>query len=221
MPNGPKSLASLADAAPGELEAIYDGWAEDYDADLESWGYRAPDAIASRLAARRIDAAGTVLDAGCGTGRSGAALRKLGFDNLLGVDLSGDSLLRAQKSGAYRSVIRVDLTRALPFVDDRFEAVVSSGVFTHVFDGAQLLTEFLRVVRPGGSIVFSQRSDLWAERSYDSLLSGLERQGHCSVNWSEPQPYLPGHPEYGHEILAIYVEMTRAPRVSVERLRGA
>ncbi len=208
MRQGPENLSSFIDATPRELEAFYDDWSEDYDADLDAWGYRAPDVVASRLAARGLDAAETVLDAGCGTGRLGAALQKLGFDNLLGVDVSWDSLERAQKRGVYRSVVQIDLTRELPFVDDRFEAVVSTGVFTYVHDGLQLLTEFLRLVRPGGSIVFSQRSDLWAERSYDSLLSGLEREGRCSVNWSEPRPYLPGHPEYGSEILAIYVEMT-------------
>ena len=208
MRRGPESLSSFIDATPRELEAVYDDWSEDYDADLDAWGYCAPDVVASRLAARGLDAAGTVLDAGCGTGRLGAALRSLGFDNLLGVDVSGDSLARAQKQGVYRNVVRIDLTRELPFVDDRFEAVVSTGVFTYVPDGVQLLNEFLRLVRPGGSIVFSQRSDLWAERSYDALLSGLERDGRCSVSWSEPQPYLPRHPEYGDEILAIFVEIT-------------
>ena len=208
MRQDPESLSSFTDATTRELEAYYDDWSEGYDADLDAWGYRASDVVASRLAARGLDAAETVLDAGCGTGRSGAALQKRGFDNVLGADVSRDSLVRARKLGVYRSMIQVDLTRPLPFVDDQFEAVVSAGVFTHVPDGVHLLAEFLRIVRPGGSIVFSQRSDLWAERSYDSLLSGLEREGRCSVSWSEPQPYLPDHPEYGNEILAIYVEMT-------------
>ena len=202
-----EGLSSLSDAPQGDLEALYDGWADGYDADLAAWDYRAPDEVAARLAALRIDAGGAVLDAGCGTGGSGAALRSAGFTNIVGIDLSHESLARARTGGAYRSLIRVDLMRALPFADDRFEAVVSVGVFTHVTYGRQLLTEFLRVVRPGGSIVFSQRTDLWHERSFESLLSGLEREGVCSVRWSEPQPYLPDHPEYGDEIEAIYVEM--------------
>ncbi len=202
-----KGLSAISDASTRELEALYDDWASDYDADLTAWGYRAPAAVAARLAAREIESSRTMLDVGCGTGQSGAALRAAGFTNLVGIDLSRPSLARARARGVYRSLSCVDLTRSLPFADHRFEAVASAGVFTHVLDGHQLLTELLRVVRPGGSIVFSQRDDLWLERAYEDLLSGLERQGRCSVSWSEPEPYVPGHPEYGDKIQAIYVEM--------------
>ncbi len=202
-----KGLSAISNASKRELEALYDEWAGDYDADLAAWGYRAPDAVATRLAARKIDPSRTLLDVGCGTGQSGMALRAEGFTSLVGIDLSRPSLARARARGVYRSLSCVDLTRSLPFADDRFEAVVSVGVFTHVLDGHQLLTELLRVVRPGGWIVFSQRDDLWLERSFEDLLSGLERQGLCSVAWSEPEPYVPGHPEYTDKIQAIYVEM--------------
>ena len=63
-----------ASTTPDELRERYDVWAADYDDDLESMSWTAPHACAVACL-RHTDTNATVLDAGCGTGLVGAALR--------------------------------------------------------------------------------------------------------------------------------------------------
>ncbi len=89
---------------PDEVRAFYDEWSHRYDDDLAGWDYRAPARIAGQLAAHG-DLSASVLDAGCGTGLSGRALRAAGFrGEITGIDLSEASLPIALGSGAYTAV---------------------------------------------------------------------------------------------------------------------
>jgi predicted TPR repeat methyltransferase len=77
----------------GEVRKIYDDWAASYDKTLERWDYRAP-AQAAELLRAAIPAGSVLLDAGCGTGLTGLALRAAGFVGPIdGVDLSPASLI--------------------------------------------------------------------------------------------------------------------------------
>jgi SAM-dependent methyltransferase len=215
---GDKGLASSSAASPAEVAALYDTWANtDYDRDLESWGYVAPERVAARVAdhlsvADTVDRTGIavsagsdgfdveVLDAGCGTGRVGAALRALGIDRVIGGDFSTASIEVARSRAVYDDVLHLDLNAPLPFADDRFAAAVSVGVFSYLTDSAATIRELLRVVAPGGLVLFTQRSDLWGERDFDRLIRSLVTTGLCAAAVAEPVPYLPGHPEFGTDI---------------------
>ena len=212
MSSEPEDLSGLYSASPSEVEVVYDGWALSYDDDMDAWGYDVPEQLASLVADRIVT--GPILDAGCGTGRSGAALADARLSPLIGIDLSPESLEQAKLRSVYTELRQVDMTERLPYEDDSFAAVVSAGVLAYLTDSRSVILEFLRVVGPGGLVAFSQRSDLWAERGFDELLDELAAEGHCSVARSEPQPYLPGHPDYGDEIQVIYAELECA--VSVE-----
>ena len=66
----------------------YDTWAETYDDDIRSWSYTAPEVVAEIVVTRMPDVT-SVLDAGCGTGLVGHALRAAGFlGEIHGIDLS-------------------------------------------------------------------------------------------------------------------------------------
>lgn len=171
---------------------MYDAWAADYDRDLTEWEYRAPQLVADRLSAAQ-PGADPVLDVGCGTGLVGRRLGEAGFDGIVGIDLSPRSLEVAEASGAYREVHPVDLqAEPIPADDDAFEALVCVGVLTYLPSFAEVITEFARVVRPGGSILFTQREDLWTERDCQRVVDGLSEAGVCRVEEvSEPLPYLP------------------------------
>ncbi len=91
-------------ADPADVAAYYDEWAQRYDADLDGWAYRAP-AVVAGVVMEHAPQAHSVLDAGCGTGRSGRALRSAGYRRELhGIDVSEDSLAIAEQSEAYTSV---------------------------------------------------------------------------------------------------------------------
>lgn len=179
---------------PTEVGALYDGWVSDYDRDLADWGYEVPQILAGALRANHADA-GTILDVGCGTGLVGRALQTAGFASVTGVDLSADSLRSAEATGAYDALHEADF-QVLPtaFADRSFEALVCGGVMTYLPDTAATVTEFCRLVSPGGTVIFTQRQDLWTDRSCESVLAGLSDAGRCEiVEVTQPLDYLPGN----------------------------
>ena len=195
--------------APDEVRGYYDDQAPTYDTTLASWGYDAPWRVAELLL-RTLPAdraPQTVLDAGCGTGLAGQALRDAGFaGRLLGVDLSPDSVALAAGRGIYDDVAVGDLQQAVEYDDDSVDGVVCVGVLTYVPDVAAIWGEFCRITRPGGAIVLTQRDDLWRERRCNEVLHDLERDGRWAVvHLSPPASYLPGNADFGDEILVRYL----------------
>jgi predicted TPR repeat methyltransferase len=206
-PAGPASLSSQFQASTDEVAALYDEWADRYDTDLDALDYDVPEKIATMLS-RRGSTDGEILDAGCGTGRSGAALRAIGALSVLGTDVSAASLVVAEHKGFYSETLAVDLKQKLPFVNDRFAAAISAGVFTYLGDPEPVLRELLRVVCPAGVIIFSQRTDLWEILDCGAIVKRLVDAGLCEADVSTAQPYLPNHPEYGDTIQVIYTTLT-------------
>jgi len=178
----------------------YDEMAPTYDATLlNGWGYQAP-AVAAELLARYVDLQSTVLDVGCGTGLTGHELRRVGFATLRGTDISAASLQAAANKDVYESLVRADLMEPLPFADDSFDAALSIGVLSYI-TGEGLFRELCRIVRPGGILVLSHRTDLVVQREFGKLLAAIAVQGLWStVATSANLPYLPGHPDFGTQI---------------------
>lgn len=196
-------------AGSTDLDAVagyYDEWAERYDDDLDTWEYHAPDVVA-RLLTEHAPHAAVVLDAGCGTGRSGRAIRRAGFvGELHGVDLSEASLTVAERSGAYTSLARADLQQPLDNDDDSVDAIACVGVMTYVPEVEACWRDWCRVVRPGGLITVTQRSDLWEPRDCQAIVDRLAAEGVWEPIWvSGVESYLPGNDGFGDEIGVRYV----------------
>lgn len=101
-----------------------------------------------------------ILDAGCGTGTlTLALLRSLTTPvKLTALDLSTSSMATAKKyvdkNNPHRQSVRFALGNvlALPFADDAFDLVVTSGVLEYVpLDEG--LSELARVISPGGHLL--------------------------------------------------------------------
>jgi predicted TPR repeat methyltransferase len=210
---GDEGLVSGFEASPAEVAALYDTWAEaNYDDDLTSWGYDAPERIAAKIAQHLASTpthGSGVLDAGCGTGRVGAALHALGIADLVGGDFSAASVEVARSRAVYDDVTHLDLNEPLPFDDDRFAGVTSVGVFSYLADSESTIRELLRVVAPTGVLIFTQRTDLWVERDFDRLIESLVGSGSCTATVSEPIVYLPGHAEFGTDIGVFDTTLTK------------
>lgn len=197
-----------APTEPGEVRRFYDEWAERYDADLADWDYRAPSRI-GRLLVEWGDAGADVLDAGCGTGLSGRALRDAGCTgHLVGIDVSPPSLSVAEASGVYDEVRVGDLNAPLEFDDDRFGLLACIGVLTYVPDVERCWRDFARVVRPGGVVAFSQREDVWVERSCNEVVDRLVGDGTVErLVVTDVEPYLPASGDQMSTIGARYVAL--------------
>lgn len=192
-----------------DITRYYDEWARRYDRDLDEWAYAAPDVAASMLLARGPDVT-RLLDAGCGTGLVGRALRRRGFaGELVGVDVSAESLGHADLTTAYQETSIADLQRRLDFDDDAFDGLICVGVMTYVPDVERSWREFARVVRPGGLVVVTQREDLWEERRCQAAIDALASDGvWVPIEVTDAQPYLPGNDDYGDRIGVHYVAAT-------------
>jgi phosphatidylethanolamine/phosphatidyl-N-methylethanolamine N-methyltransferase len=114
---------------------------------------------AARAAVNAAVACGPrVLEAGVGTGLS------LGYyprhAEVYGIDLSEDMLRRAQgkvdKNGlSHVKSLRVGDATKLEFPDESFDAVTAQFIITLVPEPEKALSEFARVLRPGGEIVLA------------------------------------------------------------------
>ena len=92
-----------------------------------------------------------VLDAGCGTGRYARLLRARGAA-VVGIDLSHAMLTRARGIGA--PLVRGDVA-ALPLAAATFDLVLSGLCVVDVPALPPVLTEYARVLRAGGVVVYS------------------------------------------------------------------
>ncbi|MGH6859275.1 MAG: class I SAM-dependent DNA methyltransferase [Phyllobacterium sp.] len=197
-------LAKMANSSLGDLENYYDKWSDSYDKDLMAMGYEAPRVAAEAVRNQGVDPAKPVLDAGCGTGLTGLELRKAGFEQIMGVDLSTASLELARQKGCYKELKRQNLNEPLGFSDDQFVAAQCVGTLSYVDNIPGLMREFCRVVCPSGIVLFTHRVDL-LNGHFESLLDEIAEESLWTPLFrSQPKPYIPGHKDFGEEKTIIY-----------------
>ena len=93
-----------------------------------------------------------MLDLGCGAGRFVAALRDAGADPV-GVEIAEAALERARAVAPGADLRLLEPDGSLPLEHGSVDLVWCSEVLEHVADGAQLLHEVRRVLRPGGRLL--------------------------------------------------------------------
>ncbi len=161
-----------------ELASVYAEWADNYDTDLvDEMGYQAHRDVAEMLHATLGHAACRVLDAGCGTGLVGIELKRLGYQNIDGLDYSQAMLDVAAGKGLYQVLMQGDLMGLLDVATDHYDAVTCVGTFTLGHVGPNAFRELIRITRPGGYLCFSVRSEAWDEHDYASSIDALEKEG--------------------------------------------
>lgn len=165
---------------PEEIAALYDGWADTYDAFMAQAGYRHPSICLALLSRHLGRGAAPLLDAGVGTGVIGAWLGIMGYAEVEGLDISEGMLARATATGSYKRLHRLALGQPLPFDDGHFAGIVSAGVFTTGHVGAEALDELIRICRPGGALVLTVKNTLW-DGGFAQRIAELEADGSVSV----------------------------------------
>lgn len=94
----------------------------------------------------------TCLDGGCGNGTMTYRLLSLGAQHVTGVDLH--PIPKEDAFGAYGD--RVTFVQAsllnLPFEDESFDVVASTGVLQHTADPERALSELIRVLKKGNTL---------------------------------------------------------------------
>lgn len=123
-----------------------------------------------KLIRKHAGSIASVLDYGCGAGRSTRFLKRLGF-NAIGVDVSQDMLEQARakdEPGNYHHIP----SGILPFEVSTFDMIFSSFVFLEVSrieEIEQILKEMKRVLRKDGIIIFVTSSTEATKGNWVSL----------------------------------------------------
>ena len=190
-----------------ELRSEYDGWASEYDADLEALGFSAPMAGAELLEKYVSDKGARVLDAGAGTGMVGKELARRRFTRITALDMSPGMLATAKEKGVYEDFVIGELGKPLPFKTGGFAGTTCIGVLTFGHATPESLDELIRVTKPGGPVVFSMRTDYYTEGGFEVKQAELETVGKWRLlERGAPFQAMPnGEPDAWHEMWAYEV----------------
>jgi len=156
-------------------ERYHDAAASSYDA---KWGIDFGEVGRDQTLQKLVKALGSLPDApferaleiGCGTGYFSLNLMQEGvISELVATDVStgmlGSLAATAETLGlADRVETRQADAEELPFEDESFDLVLGHAVLHHIPDLAKAFSEFDRVLRPGGAIVFCGEPSAYGDR---------------------------------------------------------
>jgi SAM-dependent methyltransferase len=152
-----------------------------------------------------VPASGGWLDLGCGQGTLMRLARSLGYEEVVGIDISSEMLISPTADGL--AVVRDDIAKYLSNCQDaRWAVVTAFDVIEHFpkEEGFNILKEIRRVLRPEGVCLLQlpnagspwaygvMASDLTHEAAYSpasiSQLAKLAGFSHCEVRELGPPP---------------------------------
>ena len=170
---------------------------------------------------RLIDAplphAPTILDVGCGQGKSFRLLAQaFSPSRIIGIDYHEPSLALAEAAAsAYRassasaSAVQIDLLHGdcanLPRADASVDIVFCHQTFHHLVEQERALAEFRRVLKPGGVLLFAESTDAYikswvirllfrhpmhVQKSADGYLDMIRHAGFAFAANNVSLPYL-------------------------------
>jgi len=158
----------------GELITVYQKWAALYDKDNDDLLGTVSQPTAVQIFQEFVkDKKLKIVDVGCGTGLVGQELKKSGFINFDGIDISQEMIDIAYGRG-YQNLFLGNLNESLPFKSKSYDAALCVGVFTHGHVGSDRLSELARIVKSGGIICFTVNEGVYDSYGFDSKIKNLE-----------------------------------------------
>lgn len=149
-------LIGMPDAAsPAHVSALYDQYAASFEANLRGdLDYRAPELLRAELARMNLTKPLAILDAGCGTGLMGQAIKDWA-GTLHGIDLSEKMLEQARSLGIYDQFERAELLTFLRDHPARYDLVIAADVLIYFGDLAPVTKAAFTSLKPGGIFAFT------------------------------------------------------------------
>lgn len=186
-------LGSAYDASTlADVGKLYGTWAATYDEELIANGYASPRRTAAAMADHVADPTAPLLDIGCGTGLSGAALRDAGFSTIDGTDMSPEMLALAGHKGIYRNLVPSTLEDPLPAAPGSYADMTAIGVFSPGHAPAALITDVLALLAPGGCFGFSLNDHALEDPSYRQTIDRVVAAGAAAIAFEDYGDHLPG-----------------------------
>ena len=165
-----------------EVMDYYDEWGENdkYNKDMVDWNYTGPKETVNTFLKYEKNKDALIFDAGCGTGLVGLELKKFGFKNFHGADLS-QKLLNTIPSNLYKKLLKSDLNKPIEVENNFYGGVMCVGTFTFGHVKPNALDEFIRITKPGGLICFTINEGIHEEYGFDKKIISLKQNN----KWEE------------------------------------
>ena len=165
-----------------QVMEFYDEWGDKdkYNKDMIDWDYTGPKETVSTFKKYAQNKDMLIFDAGCGTGLVAKQLKKFGYSNFHGVDLS-QILLDLIPKNLYKKLDKADLNQPIKMEDNFYDAVMCVGTFTFAHVKANALDEFVRITKNRGLICFTINEGIYKEYEFDKKIEKLKNQG----KWKE------------------------------------
>ena len=165
-----------------EVMKYYDEWGikNKYDKDMVSWNYTGPKETSEVFIKYEKNKNSKIYDAGCGTGLVGVELKKHGFSNFFGADLS-QKLLDLVPKDLYQKLDKIDLNKVIQEKDNSFDAVMCVGTFTFGHVKPPALDEFVRITKNKGLICFTINEGIYEAYGFDKKIDQLKKDN----KWKE------------------------------------
>jgi SAM-dependent methyltransferase len=139
-----------------------------------------------------IDASAYVLEVGSGVGFTACHLAQKTGCRVMGVDLSEKMVAWAQKRAARKGLeercqFRVADAQQLPFEDGSFDAMLCESVTAFVPDKRAALSEYHRVVKPGGFVGLNEGT--WVRGNPPDEFLAFIRRAMGGVDFLQPEEW--------------------------------
>lgn len=200
---------------PDDNRRLYAKWAATYESSfVDAKQYRYPKAIAE-VFNDVLPPVTRVLDIGTGTGLTGMYVTRLRPEVVIdGMDISPEMLaqakLKTREDGSvvYRALYERDLTVAVPNENAPYEALFSSGTFTHGHLGPECLRNLLPLLAHDGWLVVGVNNEHFESKGFAGELESLVVLGAIQTpKILRIDVYEPGSVHYGDQARVI---VTRA-----------
>jgi len=157
-----------------EVMKYYDEWGTNnkFDKDMVDWNYTGPKETVATFNKYANNKEIKIYDAGCGTGLVGVELKKYGYKNFDGADLS-QKLLDLVPKRLYQNLSKIDLNQSLDIKDNEYEAVLCVGTFTFGHVKPPALDEFIRITKNKGLLGFTINEGIYEEYGFDKKIKEL------------------------------------------------
>ena len=146
---------------PADKDALY----------IKTWGTSRSKMNELFLGGKKIE---SILEVGCNSADQLAILQKQGYDTLYGIEVQDDAVRIAKRLTDGINIIKGSAFD-IPFKDEYFDLVFTSGVLIHIRpdDLPAVMREMYRV----------SRRYIWGYESYNATLIPLDYRGNADTLW--------------------------------------
>ncbi len=196
---------------PDDNRRLYAKWAATYESSfVDAKQYRYPKAIAE-VFNDVVPTVTRILDIGTGTGLTGMYVTRLRPAVVIdGMDISPEMLaqakLKTREDGSvvYRELYERDLTKAVPNENSTYQALFSSGTFTHGHLGPECLRNLLPLLANDGWLVVGVNNEHFESKGFAGELDSLVALGAIQTpEIKRIDVYEPGSVHYGDQARVI------------------